>query len=265
MLCLAHPRLNTVVRPKLAAFITGVCLSVLAVCRASAQNMEWSDRAFLNLNTTLQVTSTPLADTLAPVIYAERAVLTTTHTGKGGRLAIEPAGGLRLWRSLGAGAALERRAIAETATVRALVPHPTLFNQPRIAIKDVPFERTDVSVHAYALLMVPLYPRLDVAVLAGPSFINVRQDILGGIQVAETAAPFSAVNISDVGIITRTVRSIGVNAGADVTWFLKPTAGIGVTVRYVRGSAGMPLTDGTPTDLDIGGLRIGMGARLRFR
>ena len=265
MFCLAHLRLSSVVRPKLAASITSVCLGLLAVCSASAQDMDWSDRAFLNLNTTLQVTSTPLGDTLAPVVYAERAVLTTTHTGKTGRLAIEPSGGLRLWRNVGAGAALERRALVETATVRALVPHPTLFNQPRVAVKDAPFERTDLAVHTFALLMVPLHPRMDVAMFAGPSFITVRQDILGGIQVAETAAPFTTVNISDVGIITRPVRSVGVNAGADVTWFLKPTAGIGATVRYVRGYAGMPLTDGTPTDLDLGGLRIGVGARLRFR
>ena len=254
-----------VVRPKLGPVITSMCLNMLVVCGASAQTMEWSDRAFLNLNMTLQVTSTPLGDTLTQVIYAERAVLTTTHTGEAGLLTIEPAGGLRLWKNLGVGAALERRAIVETATVRALVPHPTLFNQPRVAIKDAPFERTDFAVHAQALLMVPVHPRLDVALFAGPSYITARQDILGGVQFAETAAPFTTVNISDVTIITRTVHNIGVNAGADVTWFLKPTAGIGVTVRYVRGYADMPLTDGTPTDLDLGGLRIGAGARLRFR
>lgn len=260
-----HIRFDNTVRPTLAAVITSMCLNLLVVCSAPAQTMEWSDRAFLNVNTTLQVSSTPFGDTLAQVIYAERAVLTTTHTGNAGRLTIEPAGGLRLWKNLGVGAALERRTMVETATVRALVPHPTLFNQPRVAVKDAPFERTDLAVHAHALLMAPVHPRLDVAVFAGPSFINARQDILGNVKVSETAAPFSTVIISDVGIITRSVRSVGVNAGADVTWFLTRTAGIGVTVRYVRGYADMALTDGTPTDLDLGGLRIGVGARLRFR
>ncbi len=263
MFCLAH--ITRVAWPTLAAIITSMCFNLLPACSASAQTMEWSDRAFLNVNTTLQVTSTPLGDSLAQVIYAERAVLTTIHTGEAGLLTIEPAGGLRLWKNLGIGAALERRAMVETATVRALVPHPTLFNQPRIAIKEAPFERTDLAVHAHALLMVPVHPRLDVALFAGPSYITAKQDILGNIQVAETAAPFTTVIISDVGIVTRTVHSIGLNAGADVTWFLKPTAGIGVTVRYVHGYADMPLTDGTPTDLDLGGLRIGVGARLRFR
>ncbi len=266
MYCLPHIRINGPVRrAALAAIVTGMCLNPLAVSSAAAQTTGWSDRAFVNVNTTLQVTSTPLDENLAPIIYAERAVLTTTHTRKARQLTIEPAGGVRLWGNLGVGAALERRAADETATVRGLIPHPTLFNQPRVAAKDAPFKRSELTVHTYALVMLPLHPRLDVALFAGPSFISVRQDVIDTIAVAETAAPFTTVDISNVATVTRKVRTIGLNAGADVTWFLTRITGIGVTARYVRGYASTTLTDGTPVDLDVGGLQIGVGARLRFR
>ena len=177
---------------------------------------------------------------------------------------IEPAGGVRIWRNLGAGAALMGTAV-EPSTVRALVPHPILFNQPRGATKVAPFERSDSAVHTHALPWFPVHPRLDVALSAGPSFITVRQDVLRAIQVTEAGPPFTTVSIGDVAVLTRKVSTVGLNAGVDVTLLLTPTIGIGVTTRYVRGYAATSLSDGTPVDLDVGGLQIGVGARLRFR
>ncbi len=248
----------------LAAVVGGISVHLLAVSVA-AQETRWSDRAFLNVNVTLQVTTAPWDESLAPGLYAERAVLTTSHSGELDQLMIEPSGGVRLWRNLGAGAALMRASVTETATLRALVPHPTLFNRARATSKETPFERSVSAVHTYALLMVPVHPRLDVALFGGPSFMTVRQDMVSAIKVAETAAPFTTVSISDVALTTRKVNTIGLNAGVDATFFFTPVAGIGVTARYVRGYADTTLTDGTPVDLDVGGFQIGFGARLRFR
>jgi hypothetical protein len=243
----------------------GACFTLWAVSSASAQTTEWSDRAFINVNMAFQMTSAPFDENLAPVIYAERAVLSASHPNKDNQFAIEPAGGVRIWRNLGVGAALTKRSVAETTTVRALIPHPILFNQPRVASKDVPFERSDFAVHAHALLMIPVHPRLDVALSAGPSFIRVSRDVLRTIEVAETGPPFVAVGIDSAAVISREADTIGLNAGADVTWFLTRVAGIGITTRYTRGYAPTTLFDGSPLDLDVGGLQVGFGARLRFR
>jgi hypothetical protein len=245
--------------------VTGTCLTLWAVSSARAQTTEWSDRAFINVNMAFQMTSTPFDENLAPVIYAERAVLAATHPNKGSPLMVEPAGGVRVWRNLGVGAALTRGTVAETATVRALIPHPILFNQPRVASKDAPFERSDFAVHAHALLMLPVHPRLDVALSAGPSFFTVRQDVIRTVEVAEAGPPFAVVAIGNVPVIRREADTIGFNAGADVTWFLTPVAGIGVTARFSRGYASTTLTDGSPLDIEVGGFQVGFGARLRLR
>src|SRR5262245_53476364 len=222
----------------LSVAATCTCLVLQAVSSALAQSTEWTDRAFINVNVARQLTSAPFDENVAPIIYAERAVVSVSHPNTDSQLTIEPAGGVRIWRNLGVGAALTRRAVKETTTVRALVPHPILFNQPRVASKDAPFERSDLAVHAHALLMLPIHPRLDVALSAGPSFMRVHQDILGTIEVSEAGPPFSAAAIGNVAVIKREASTIGFNAGADVTWFLTPMAGIGVTTRYTRGYAG---------------------------
>lgn len=258
-------RSNRFERPNIASVVIVMCLTLLVVSSARAQTTEWADRAFLNLNVTLQLTSRPFNETLAPVIYAERAVVSTTHPGEAGGLMIEPAGGVRLWHNFGAGATLTRQMATETSTVRALVPHPVLFNVPRVATKDVPFERSVLAVHAQALYMIPLHPRLDVAVSAGPTFFSVSQDLIRAIVVAEAGPPFAAVAIGEASVLTRKVSTVGLNAGVDVTWFLKPSIGIGATARYVRGYAGTTLEDGSPLDLDLGAFQVGVGARLRFR
>jgi hypothetical protein len=249
----------------LSVGVTGACLTLWAVSNARAQTTEWSDRAFINVNMAFPMSSAPFDENLAPVIYAERAVLSANHPNKGNQPTVEPAGGVRIWRNLGVGAALTKGTVAETATVRALIPHPVLFNQPRVASTDAPFERSDFAVHAHAVLMLPVHPRLDVALSAGPSFFSVRQDIVRTIEVAETGPPFIAVAIGSVPVISREADTIGFNAGADVTWFLTPVAGIGVTTRFSRGYASTTLTDGSPLDLELGGLQIGFGARLRLR
>src|SRR5262245_45017212 len=207
---------------------TGTCLTLWAVSGASAQMTEWSDRAFINVNMAFQMTSAPFDENLAPVIYAERAVLSARHPNADSQPAVEPAGGVRVWRNFGVGAALTRRSVTETATVRALVPHPILFNQPRVASLDAPFERSDRAVHTHVLLMLPVHPRLDIALSAGPSFFRVSQDLLRTIEVAEAGPPFTATAISSVAVIRREADTIGLNVGADVTWFLTPVVGIGV-------------------------------------
>ena len=106
---------------------------------------------------------------------------------------------------------------------------------------------------------------MDPTVSVGPSFVTVRQDILRAIEVAETGAPLTTVGIGNVAVITREVSTLGLNTGADVTWLLTSVVGIGVTTRYVRGYADTTLVDGRPVALEVGGLQIGVGARLRLR
>jgi len=245
--------------------LVGAFLLWLSAVPAGAQPTEWRDRAFASGNLAFQLTDRPFDELVTPVIYTERASIAATHPVAGQRLTIDAGGGIRVWRSLGVGGGITRFAAEEMSTVVARVPHPTTFNQPRLATKDTPFRRTESAIHLHAVYVVPVTPRLDVMLTAGPSFISVTQDLVQRIDLTEAGPPFAAVGIGNVATLTRQARARAIHAGADVTWFLTPVVGFGVTARYVTGSLTMPLTDGTPLDIDVGGLQVGWGARIRLR
>ena len=261
--------------------VLGACILWLTAAPATAQPAvpkpalpqpatttptEWRDRAFLNVNLGFQMTDRPFDEAVTPIIYGERASVAATHPVAGKRLTLDIGGGVRLWRSLGVGGALTKFSSEETSTVVARVPHPTLFNQPRLASKDAPFNRKESAIHIDAVYVKPITPRVDVMVAGGPSILTVTQDLLQRIDVAEGGPPFTTVGIGNVAKTTRDVRTYGFHVGGDVTWFVTPLVGIGVGVRYVMASLSTTLTDGTtPIDIDAGGLQIGWGARIRLR
>jgi hypothetical protein len=229
------------------------------------QPTQWSDRGYLNANLAFQLTARPFDELVTPVIYGERASVGASHPIEGRRLTLDVAGGIRLLGNLGVGGAMTKFAVEETSAVVARVPHPTLFNQPRLASKDTPFKRTESAIHVHAVYLIPVTSRLDVMVSAGPSFITVQQDFVQRIEVAEAGPPFATVAIGNVAISTQEVRKIGIHGGADVTWFVTPILGFGVSARYVRGASAMQLSDGSPLDVNVGGFQIGWGARVRIR
>jgi len=255
------PRFDTLATP----ILIGLCSTLLVSSPARAQSTEWSDRAFVNVNLGYQLTARPFEEQLAPVIYSERALIGVAHAGDGGKLTLDLGGGVHLWKNLGVGGAFTKFAATETPTVNARIPNPAFFNQPRAASKAAPFQRAESAIHIQALYVVPVTSRIDVALSGGPSLIDVQQDFVQSIEVAEAGPPFTTVAIGNVLLLTRDVRAFGFNAGADVTWFVTPLVGVGVTARYVRGSVTTPLSDGSPIDLVVGGFQVGLGARIRLR
>jgi hypothetical protein len=245
--------------------LIGACATVLAAATAQAQSTDWIDKAYVNVNVALQLTARPVDEQLAPIIYSERAAIGASHAGSGGLLTLDVGGGVRLWRNLGAGATFTKFAAAESLNVTARVPSPTLFNQPRTASAVAPIERSDSAIHFQAVYLLPISPRIDLALSAGPSLISVQQDLISGIELQEAAPPATGVAIAKVATLTRQGTIVGVNAGADITFFLTPMLGVGATGRYARGTLATTLSDGRPVDLDAGGLQLGFGVRVRIK
>jgi opacity protein-like surface antigen len=251
---------------QIAGFLfTLVCAALLAAAPAQAQYTDWHDRAFLDVNAGMQLTTNPFEEHITPVIYSERASIRAPHGGKARWSGVDLAGGLRIWRSVGIGAAYTRFTFTDNVTVEALVPNPVLFNQSRSASKLTPLPRSEIAVHVLGVYVVPVSPRLDIMLSGGPSWSELEQALVSGIEVGEGAAPFATVTIGNVRTVTRTKRVFGFNAGAGVTYFLTERTGVGATVRYTSGSLATEQGDGTPIDVPFGGFRAAFGARIRIR
>ena len=88
---------------------------------------------------------------------------------------------------------------------------------------------------------------------AGPSFFNLTQDVLSATVPAGTQTVNVATN-SEKG------NGVGANFGVNLNYLYKPNYGGGVFVRYAGATVDIPSASG----LKVGGLQIGVGARLRF-
>src|SRR5262245_3650868 len=217
---------------------------------AAARAQPWEDKMYVNANRGFDLSSRSCSETLTPVIYDERGAVTTTHNIDSGMAPIDVDAGVRIWRGLGAGAGYTRRAFTETATVDARIPHPTLFGQPRFTSVGAPLQHTASALYFHAVFVVPVAPRLDVTLLGGPSFVSVTQDLVTGIQIAESSPNFSTVEVAKVVSVSQNERTLGFVAGGDVTFFITRLLGAGVTVRYVSATVDFPVAAGGTTSYD---------------
>ena len=227
------------------------CALALAAC-ASARAQTWQDKWYLNANLGFHLYAPTVTETLTPVIYAERASVVTTNAVGFGMIPIDVGGGIHVWRNLGIGGAYTQFSATSTGTVDARVPHPILFNQPRFATAPVELTHEEWAIHMLGVYVLPLTERIDLAVSGGPVLMNVKDDHVSAIQIAEESPTFATVTIAKAVVTTTDTRKWSAAFGGDLTYFLTPMVGVGVAVRVVPGS-------------DAGHLQFGFGARLRFR
>lgn len=232
---------------------------------------QWQGKGFVNVNVALQSKSRQFDEQFRFSIYEEDASFSGVHEIDGGTT-FDLGGGLRVWRNLGVGMGFF--SIQDTAdlVVAGEVPHPLFFSRPR---RDVRFtapglKHKERAVHLQAIWMVvlgemfPPMEKLDVAVSFGPSFYNVKQEMLAGVAVQEGPSPFTSVTATSSGIITLEDSAVGFNIGADLTYMITPRVGAGFLLRYTAATAHFNPPQGERLSLEAGGLQIGVGARLRF-
>jgi opacity protein-like surface antigen len=112
--------------------------------------------------------------------------------------------------------------------------------------------------------MIPLSEEIEVAVLVGPTFYNIKQEFVETVSVQEGAAPYTTVSISGVTQVEQSETAVAFTAGLDGTYKLTPKFGIGAFFRYSGASADMPLSGGGTVTVEAGGIQIGGGLRYRF-
>ncbi|MGQ0735696.1 MAG: outer membrane beta-barrel protein [Acidobacteriota bacterium] len=252
---------------RLALALAACVLVTMNAPDAAAQGIQsWLDRGYLNVNVGFEQASETLSDTATFRLYDENGTKGVASAIDSGTL-FDVSIGARVWENVSVGLGYHRGTSSGEAAVTASVPNPLFFGRNRNATAVVDgLDRTEYAFHLQIGYMMPVHEKLDVHVFGGPSLFRLRQDVVGDVTFAEQAFPFT--NVDAIAVLAeRPASATGVNVGVDVTYHLYDTTnakfGVGGFLRYTAAKADIVILENA-VESDLGGIQVGLGARIRF-
>jgi opacity protein-like surface antigen len=156
-------------------------------------------------------------------------------------------------------------AMADTkpsASITAVVPHPLLFNAPRTVQGSISgAAHNEHNVHVDLMYALPVRA-VDVKVMGGPTFFNLKQDFVSGVMVNETY-PFDAATFASATTTRLSKAAVGFNAGVDISRPLSSQVAVGALIRYSRADVKFDRDAGQQM-VKAGGVEAAAGVRVRF-
>jgi hypothetical protein len=197
-----------------------------------------------------------------PVDQAESASADADFDGKAALL-IDGGFAVRMTPSFGAGVAVSRFNGSASADVVAQIPHPFEFNRFREVAGTSPgLDNTELAYHVQLQYARPITRRVRLVLSGGPTYFDVRRQVVSGVEVDETF-PYDTAAFRRASTTVAKGSGLGFNAGADVVWTVNRNAGLGVLVRYARASVDLD-SAARNVSVDVGGLQATGGLRLHF-
>jgi len=225
---------------------------------------EFLDRAYVDVDGSYQSHTFSFSDTRQDAWLQETASWTADYDVNSGP-SLLVGGGVRVWRQLIVRAGYSEFSDTNAALITGTVPHPFFFNQNRsISGTEGALKQREDVIDIGAAWLIPINRRLDVRAFGGPSFFQLKRDLLTDVTYRDEY-PYDTAEFSGVSRTQIKDSTVGFHVGADVTYRITGVLGVGGTVRYSH--ATFTLTspaDAASMSIDAGGLQVGGGLRLRF-
>lgn len=235
-----------------------ICFTVVPV--AEAQTTAWGTNGYISLNGLYESRTSTIATTTTPTINQEPARLTTTAELARGPVYDLTVGG-RIKGHLGIGFGFAYREQNAQGRVVGEVPHPFYFDQPRQLDATLPLDHKDFAVHMHAMWLLPISPTFQMAVFAGPTWFQIKQQSMTDARIQDEY-PHDTVSLAESAGPLQTSSRWGLNAGVDASHFFSRYVGVSGLVRYSRSNLNLGGSD--TTSFEVGGLQVGGGLRFRY-
>jgi opacity protein-like surface antigen len=146
----------------------------------------------------------------------------------------------------------------------AVFPHPFFFEDYREkAWEDSSLKYSTGEVNFDLILRYPIMSRLAVyATGGGTYFTGVKIDTLKTINYNENGYPYDDLDVTPE-YSSYTKSAFGFNFGGGIDYFVTPSIGVNVNVRYVMGEVKIPV-EGQEITIKPGGLRACGGIKFAF-
>jgi hypothetical protein len=228
------------------------------------KNGAWLDRGYLSINGIYQTATPSFTQQQSWTYFAEPASVAIEYPGESAP-GVDIAGGWRVWRNLAIGAGLAVVSRPSTTVVTGSMPNPLYTSRPTTLSGGFEAKHSETAIHVQASWTMPLKPKMVLMVFGGPSFVNVTQTIVQAEGIG-TSIPYPYDNgaITSANTTNQSGMAFGFSAGADFTYFLSNTLGVGGIVRYTLASADFPVTGQPAVPVKAGGLQVGGGLRVFF-
>jgi len=107
------------------------------------------------------------------------------------------------------------------------------------------------------------FQAVDMKVMGGPTFFNVKQDFVSGVSITETY-PFDTAAFGNATTKQVSDTAVGFNAGVDIARPLSSNIGIGALIRYSRADVKFDDRDIGQQTVKAGGFELAGGVRVKF-
>jgi opacity protein-like surface antigen len=231
---------------------------------ALAQQGPLGGKVYVSVNFGIQVGDNSLERTSTFDLYDETATIDISQTINNGAF-FDFSGAYKVRDNLGFGMAYDFVSNSGDGTVSGSLPHPELFDQPRTFTASADdLSHSENAFQFQAVWFVPFTDKVDFTISGGPSVFSVKQELIRGVTFSEIPPNFTSVNIDSVEVIELRDSAWGFNIGADMTYALTPSIGVGALIRYSRGTVEFDVSDTQTADVTAGGFQIGGGVRFKF-
>ena len=236
------------------ALATVVTAMVAAIPAAAQAQTPISDRAFVTVDVGAQPQQRSLATSQSFSLYDETASITSSEGIKNGPI-FEVSAGYKFTERFGVSVGVSGFQSSSSASAVAVIPDPIFANRPKTVTADLAgLTHREVGIHLRAIFFIPVSDKFDVELSAGPSIIRTEQQLISSATV-----PTGTQTVT-VTADTQSGNAIGVNAGFAANYWLMPHAGVGIFAGYAGGKVNLP----SAPDLQVGGVRAGIGITVRF-
>ena len=237
-------------------------VAMAAPAFAQARRPPREPRSFLAVNGGVQSIAS-MTDSFTFEQYAEDGTIRAEYPGHTALL-LDVSAGVRIWQRLGLAAGVTRASGSRDVAVNAEVPHPFFIDRHRpVEGTATDVSRDETAVHVQLYWEPRLSGRMRVRLFAGPSIIDVTQDVVDGVDVTENY-PFDDAAFARARVGRASASGIGGHAGADLSWMVTRQLGAGVLLRYSRAGLDLNAPASRTVSSDAGGFQAGLGVRVMF-
>jgi len=201
---------------------------------------------------TLTITKNVENTTLTAVAPFDRAVV------------IDGGGWGRIRGRFGARVAFSRMSRTADARVSGTIPHPFYYEHGRAISGTQPgADERESALHVDLAVLAAATPTLELTVFAGPTWFWTSQDLVTNVSYSESY-PYDTATYSSAALVSQSATKAGVNAGADITWFMSEHLGVGGLIRFSRATVTYSAGTDNSASARVGGMQATAGLRVSF-